>query len=281
MGKQIRNYYKDGVMKKVHQIQLELALEIKRICEKNGINYALIAGTMLGAVRHKGFIPWDDDMDIGLLRNDYEKLLDACKRDLGSSYFLQTWDTDSGFALPFAKLRKNGTIFIEQNTGKSGLHSGIYIDIFPYDNVPDGKLQKMRHSSKAYVLKRIMLMKKGYEIWEDGEKMKAFIYKMLALFTKPFSEKTIQRMFLRNITQYNLKESEFVVAFGGSYVYRKESIRKKWLVERADILFEGCNFSAPQDAHGYLSYFYGDYMTPPPEEARHNRHKIIRIDTGD
>ncbi len=281
MKDQIEKTDSDNVMQKVHKIQLELALEVRRICDKNGIGYALIAGTMLGAVRHKGFIPWDDDMDIGLLRPEFERFLKACESDLGREYFLQTWDTDPGFALPFAKIRKNGTLYIEHNAGKSDLHSGIYIDVFPYDNVPIGKFRKMHQNAMTYILKRILLLKKNYQVWEDGEKVKAFTYKTLAYLTKPFSANKIKNMLYCCITRYNSIESDTVVTFGGSYVYPKESIRKKWLVERADIQFEGHSFTAPKDAYGYLSYFYGDYMTPPPEEKRYNRHKIIKIDAGE
>ena len=153
------------LMKKVHKVQLEMALEVKRICQNNNIKYFIIAGTLLGSVRHGGFIPWDDDLDIGMLREDYDRFIKIAQKEIGEEYFLQTWDTDSGFALPIAKIRKNGTKFIEQNSSKSELHNGIYIDIFPFDNVPDSDFKKKLQNIVTYILKRFILIKQGYEVW--------------------------------------------------------------------------------------------------------------------
>ena len=91
-------------LSKIHSLQIKIALEIKRICEKNGLPYFIIAGTLLGAVRHGGFIPWDDDMDFGLLREDYEKFIEACKTDLSDEFFLHTWDTDPEYPFSYAKI---------------------------------------------------------------------------------------------------------------------------------------------------------------------------------
>jgi len=126
----------DEMMEEIHKIQFEMALEVKRICQNHNIEYFLIAGTLLGAVRHKGFIPWDDDLDIGMLRIDYNKFISLAPIEMDKKYVLQTWDTDPGFALPSAKLRKSGTKYIERNSQKANIHNGIFIDIFPFDNAP-------------------------------------------------------------------------------------------------------------------------------------------------
>ena len=121
-------------LKVTQQNLLDLMITLDGICRKENISYSLHGGTLLGAVRENGFIPWDDDMDIGMLRADYEKFLNVAKEKLNKKYFLQTWDTDEKFALPFAKIRLNGTKYIEHNSKNVDIHNGIYIDIFPYDN---------------------------------------------------------------------------------------------------------------------------------------------------
>lgn len=100
------------VLRRVQLIELEIAKEVKRVCDENGIRYFLYRGTFLGAVRHKGFIPWDDDMDIGMLRSDYEKFCRIAPQKLDKAYCFQNWHTDQNYALPFGKVRKRNTVFV-------------------------------------------------------------------------------------------------------------------------------------------------------------------------
>lgn len=266
------------LIKRVHKVQLEMALEVKRICQENNIKYFIIAGTLLGAVRHKGFIPWDDDLDIGMLREEYEKFIDVAKKELKEEYFLQTWDADSSFALPIAKLRRRGTKFIEQNSSSVNLNNGIYIDIFPFDNVPYSTLCKRLQNMTTYILKRIILIKQGYELWEEQEVFKRQIYKFLNIISKPLTLNMTKKLLHKEMLRYNSHKTEFVLTFGGAYGYSKESIRREWIENLGTIDFDGYEFSCPNDYNKYLEYLYGDYMTPPPEDKRYNRHKIIKIE---
>ena len=267
-------------LKKVQEIQLEMAIEVKRICDKNNIEYFIIAGTLLGAVRHKGFIPWDDDLDIGMLREDYDQFIKCAQKELSSKYFLQTWDTDDGFGLPIAKIRKNGTKFVEKSAAKTSGHEGIYIDIFPFDNVPTGKVAKKIHAISTYVLKRLILCNVGYELWLDGGKFKKVVYKAVNSIAQKTSLDRNKQLLEKQMKKFNSAKTEYVVAIGGAYGYSRESIKREWVENLALIQFENVEFMCPKDYDSYLTYFYGDYMTPPPEEKRFNRHGIIEIDLG-
>lgn len=267
----------DHIMEQVHKIQLEMALEVKRICEKHSIKYSIIAGTLLGAVRHKGFIPWDDDLDIGMLREDYEKFIAVSVNELKDEYFLQTWETDPNFALPIAKLRKNDTKYIEQNSSKANIHNGIYIDIFPYDNVPSSLFLQKVQNGTTYILKRIILVKQNYEVWNENERFKKLIYELIGFITKPMSIERTKQLLYKHMIKYNTDITEKIVIFGGAYGYWKESIQRSWLANLSNIEFEDNELLGPQDYSDYLTYYYGDYMIPPPENKRYNRHQIIEI----
>lgn len=125
-------------LRKLQLTELEILKKVDQVCRQYQINYFLIAGTLLGAVRHKGFIPWDDDIDIGMLRSDYEKFIDIClhKQALGKEYYLHCNESDEDYYLPFIKVKKNNTTFAEKCNENIDTHKGIFIDVFPYDNVP-------------------------------------------------------------------------------------------------------------------------------------------------
>lgn len=267
-------------LKQVHKIQLEIALEVKRICHKYNIKYSLIAGTLLGAVRHEGFIPWDDDLDMGMLRADYERFIEKAKDELSDDYFLQTWETDQAFGLPFAKIRKNGTIFLEKSVSKTNQHSGIYLDIFPFDQVPTTPMAKQAHNIKTYILKRVLMSKLGYEVWDHDSRFKKATYQLVNLLFKPVSLEKTKDLLEKEMIQYNHQDSNHVVAIGGSYGYKKETIKKSWLGHLQTIEFEKEQFTVPVDHKKYLKNLYDDYMTLPPKNKRYNRHGIIEIDLG-
>ena len=120
------------VLLKVQPILLDMVKEISRVCEENGIRYFLYRGTFLGAVRHRGFIPWDDDMDVAMPRKDYEKFCRIAPEKLGNQYCFQNWHTDDAYAHPFGKVRKRGTVYVEAKCHRLP-ENGFYVDIYPLD----------------------------------------------------------------------------------------------------------------------------------------------------
>ncbi|MGN0538268.1 MAG: phosphorylcholine transferase LicD [Candidatus Fimenecus sp.] len=265
---------------KLHSCQLIIAREIKRICEENNIKYFMIAGTLLGAVRHKGFIPWDDDMDIGMLREDYERFIEIAKKKLGEDFFLQTTDTDAFYGLSFAKVLLKGTKLVEQSAGNLA-QKGIFVDVFPFDAVPEDSAQEEKHEKNTYFYRRLLLAKKKYNVCGKSEYVKKAVYTGLGVLASFYSSKKLCNKLEYEIQKYNgSSDSERIVNIGGAYGYKKETIERKWVENTVELPFEDMTLAAPADYKAYLEYFYGDYMTPPPEDKRYNRHGIVELDFG-
>lgn len=270
-------------LRKVQLVQLEIAKEIKRVCNKYDIKYFLDSGTLLGAVRHKGFIPWDDDLDIGMLREEYEKFLEIAPRELSSQYFLQTWDNDSVYPLAFAKIRKKGTIYLEEGAGKNQTHNELYVDILPYDVYPSKKLQRIWQGFWIELYKHQMLLKAKATPWKHypGSKVAKFVNKMkyalLSLLTLFISRPLIKKYYKKIMVRHNCFPTKEVYEQTGASRYGKWVIPMECFTKYVQLPFEDDTFSCPADADLYLKCAYGDYMKLPPEDKRENRHGIIEI----
>lgn len=262
-------------MNKVQRLILLIAKEIKRICNKNGISYYIDGGTQIGAVRHHGFIPWDDDFDIVMTRENYEKFIRVCFTDLDKSkFYLQTDDTDQDYCFAFAKIRLNGTRFIEDFARNAHVHNGIFVDIFPLDRLPDNNLVKRCFLVKNHLLKNMIWIKCGYGT--DDQKKK-FSYKVLKAAGIPFSTSFLKKRRIKLITSFNNQASEYY--FYSDYPsYRKKVI---WYKDHDDYLFEGESFSGyiARYMHESLTFAYGDYMKIPPKSEQ-RQHSTYEVDFG-
>ena len=264
---------------KLHNCQLIIAREIKRLCDKHNIKYFIIAGTLLGAIRHGGFIPWDDDMDVGMLREDYEKFIKVAKTELGGDFFLQTSETDKNYGLPFAKILLNDTVLVEASAG-SDAKKGIFVDVFPFDVAPENEADRENHNKKTYIYKRLLLAKLNYNVCAKNDYVKRAVYFILKIMSSFYSHDKLVQKLESEITRYNNSKTEDIVNIGGAYGYKKETIKADWVRDTVEIPFEDMTLSAPVDYIKYLETFYGDYMTPPPEDKRYNRHSVTELDFG-
>lgn len=268
------------LLRKVQLTQLEIATEIKRVCDENNISYFLEGGTLLGAVRHKGFIPWDDDLDISMTRENYVRFLQIAPDALDSKYRIQTWNTSEYIPLPFAKVMKKNTIFLESYANQN-VYNEIWVDIFPRDHYPDEKNEQNKMRRKIQFCRHVMIIKCGYKPWKRAEgfleKLMIFIkyspYFFLSLF---FSSEYIKQKWNNQLTKYNnLNTKQLCLASMlpiDNYIVPSETIN-----EYSELTFEGISFKCPIDYDLFLKSIYGDYMQLPPVEDRENRHRIIKI----
>lgn len=262
-------------LRKVQLLQLEMAKEVKRICDKHGIQYFLDAGTMLGAVRHKGFIPWDDDLDIGFLKGEYDRFLQIAPQELSNDYYLQNSMTDDNFGLAFSKVRLKGTRFVENISQQNDSAKEIFIDLFPYDNRSDNKEVAKKEALQFRFLTHLLLIKCKTYVWKEqgiGKWFKFFPFRILAIL---WNKKSL-RIQIDNLTCMHQEEKckEVFIQDGTSAYYWY--FPKKILEEFIKVPFEDEIFPIPKHYHEFLTKAYGNYMEIPPENKR-KTHNIIEL----
>ena len=241
--------YRD--IKPAQNIMLSLLQSFDKICKAHHLSYWLDHGTLLGAVRHGGFIPWDDDLDVTMPREDYEKFLELAGEELPSSVFLQTKETDPVTPVHYAKLRDRNSTYIDVwEEGKDiEYHQGIFIDIFPVNFILPGDAKKYS---------RIMAMAKFFS-------------------NRYVKIDSIARLFIDKLNKYHSVKNTYIVS-GGESMHYVTHVSKETVFPLKTIFFEGIEVPAPQKSDVYLSSIFGEnYMTPPPV-AKQKVHSI-HIDT--
>lgn len=255
---------------------LDIALEFKRICEKHGLKYFLIGGTLLGAVRHQGFIPWDDDMDVGMLRSDYEKFVCLCETELSKDFLFQDYGTDPYYAFGYAKIRIRGTNLLEDYTENSKQKKGIFLDIFPYDDMPQNVVLQKIHYMLFKCVKWGALGKVDYDFHEAKKRRFSKAMSKLFFFC---SRESLLHLEDKICTMFQRQKAINAINMWGAYNYR-EFTRKSNLINLERLSFEGYEFCVPGNYEELLTQMYGDYMTLPPVEKRGDQHQIVKIDMG-
>lgn len=262
----------DKTLRELQIIELELLAEADRICRKCGIKYNIIAGTLLGAVRHKGFIPWDDDADIALLRPEYEKFKKALETELDSSkFYFQDHTNTKGYRWGYGKLRKKGTVFLREHQEHMPYEQGVFIDIFPLDNVPDNYLFRTFHNFKCFLIRKVLWSEVGKIA--DKNAVKRGIYGLLSKIPADKVFSVYERFYKKG----NKKESKMVRILTFPTPNKKHGYFRKWYEASKDIEFEGNVFSGIKDYKEYLSFKFGDYMKLPPNGER-KAHPVTEIE---
>ena len=261
-------------MNKPQQKQYEILCELDRICKKNNMNYYLDAGTLLGAVRHHGFIPWDDDIDVGMLRKDYNKFVEIVEKELNDKYFFQDYKTDEYFGGVYGKIRIKNTKYIEKVCKNIKAKDGIFIDIFPFDNISANEKQSKKDFLKVVTLRVMLLLKNNYIVETNTftKKIEKLALKFLSLF---ISKKSIIKKINKITNKYNDQDTEYIANFSTTY-FNKTRYKKEWFMDTVLLNFEEGKFLCPKNYDAYLKYLYNDYMQLPPEDKRIN-HSVVEI----
>lgn len=239
------------------------------ICRGNNISYALFAGSALGAVRHQGFIPWDDDLDIIMLRPEYEKFLKIAPKKLSDAYFLQR-EFSEHWPCAFSKLRKNGTACIERLIPKDqDMHQGIYIDLFPCDNLSDNSLVR----GLQFVASKMVI---GKALWQRGYLTDSILKKVFMQFCRLLPKRRLAA-FVRMEGKQNTKMVH--TFFAASSKYRRSVFPREWFTETVRMPFGSGDFPVSAHVDELLTTLYGDYMTPPPPGEREVKVHAEIVDT--
>ncbi|MED4853130.1 LicD family protein [Caldifermentibacillus hisashii] len=254
-------------LRQLQLIQLEILIEFDRVCRKYGIKYSLDGGTLLGAVRHKGFIPWDDDIDVIMLRSEYEKFFRFCKDELDEKrFFLQDNQTDEFYRLGYSRILRKSTVYRRAGHEHMKYKRGVFIDIFVLDNIPDSKITRKIHHMLCYGIRKLLWSESGKALHPKVIGRKWF--KLLSRIPRSW---IFYALYL--ITQLtNKRRTELVGHLTYPYPKRcKYGIQHRYIEHLTELNFEGHSFLATKYYKEYLTDLYGDFMELPPIEKRKPR----------
>lgn len=268
-------YVVSAKMKELWAVQLDLLKEFDRVCRKYNLKYILDFGTLLGAIRHKGFIPWDDDVDVSMLREDYDRLIEIGSQEFSHPYFLQSHASEKNCDSAVAKLRRSDTTFLitENIRHRSRNNQGIFIDIFVFDNIPSNDKKTVdainQESYEAFLHMYALLHRPGIH---DGLKLPFTVLRYLYYKCRyRSSEREYKR--LESICR-QFDQSDYVA----NIMYINTECRpRKWFVETTMAVFENMQFPVPEAYDNLLKSCYGDYMTPVQGTADHT---VVYYDTS-
>ncbi|MDD6401237.1 MAG: LicD family protein [Lachnospiraceae bacterium] len=279
--------YEDSVLKKLHDCEMEILKDFISVCEKNNIEYFAISGTAIGALRHQGFIPWDDDIDIAMLREDYVRFIKAARKDKAIMDKYEFWGPDMKkkyYNLQPIMVRKN-TVFVNENAAAGGYRPGIFMDIFIYDHIPENKeeadkiIKKCRKYKILYLTRNINYFKL-LKNQTTFQKFKNIILGFTRLFMKLFPDidRVIYKKFYECATSYKGTSDKYTCLFDpGSEIMHIWKSKSYPTIKKP---FEDIEIRMVKNYDEQLRTHMGEYMTLPPENKRTN-HFPVELDFGD
>ena len=265
--------YTDDELRRLHDVLYEILGEIIRVCDKLGINYFIIGGTGIGAFFWKKILPWDDDIDIGMTRENYERFLAEAPAELGKDYFLQWYGTDRRVPFFFAKVRKNGTLFTESLVKDIPMHQGMYVDIFPFDNMPTVRWQeRLQHDVMGFVNACFI----AKEIWQwrwcgrcvlPVPHKRGFLPCLATRVINTLVPKSVLYSMIKRVqTLFNGRSTPYYK----NIVTPSERIQREHADRPCKVVLGPLTVSAPYDLEAYLLAHYTRIEKDIPQEQRVN-----------
>lgn len=275
-----KKQYDPEILKRLQKVQVEILSDFIQVCKKYDLPYFVVYGTAIGAVRHKGFIPWDDDTDVAMLREDYDRFLEIMPKELGDKYQMMTPKIDKHYACTVTHLQRKGTKFVSEISKDMKCDMCIDLDIFPLDNIPSDEKKARKQERAAFFWgKLLFLCGTGNPIIRiDGFKgfLAKYICKITHLVLKVFhvSPRYIYKKFTEASIKYNNEKTEFVTSFEVMNPL-KTKMKRKAIFPLKEVPYENIMVNIANNNHEYLTDIYGDYMKLPSKENRINHMPYI------
>lgn len=251
---------------------LNIMRDVDELCRNNNIPYYLIGGSALGAMRHKGFIPWDDDLDIGMKERDYHRFLNVAKQQLDpKKYYIQEGLVD--WPMYFSKIKLRDT-FIKEKGGSAidDGKSGIFLDVFKLDSSPNGRFSQVLQYSLAKYFTCYQLAQRNY-------KAPSFKKKMMVMLSFPLNSSFLRKKLIEYVNQWNKYNTNYLGFFYSRTNFKTSIVESRIYGVPKLLPFEDMQLPVPECCHEYLTQMFGDYMTPPPVEKQVGLH-LIDVDFG-
>ena len=277
-------FYEHGQLKYLQKLEMEILSDFRKICDENKLTYFGVYGTGIGALRHKGYIPWDDDIDIGMPRKDYNKFMELIQKQMPDKYEVLNTDNDINFPLATTRLVLKGTTFREFSMKDVECNLGIFLDIYAFENAADGIIPYYLQMWSAWFWGKLLILRsvpRPY-LYVHGITAKLVTAACIAThhimvkfgITKEFLYKKREKANRR----YENKNTKRVAFFCDPLPYTA-TFYKDDLYPLRDIEFEGGTLPFPNHLEGHLTKMYGDFMTMPPVEKR-KTHYPFKLDFG-
>lgn len=270
--------YPEDTLRRLQEVETDLLVAIDKLCRDYDIDYFIIGGTLLGAVRHGGFIPWDDDVDIAIPYKDYLRFQEIAPRALPGQYRMVTFQNEKGFAPLWTKIFINGTRFIDEQAQQAQCEQGIFLDIFPYCQLESDPALAKKQYAKALRLQRMSYLRHLSKMKLPGRRHKKLITVGTTILhhtiARTWTTARMARWFKEVCEPCNPGDVWFTPCWA------KMTSEGNCLFPTQDIEFQGRTVRAPRDSDAFLTDCFGDYMSLPPEEERYT-HAPLVLDFGD
>lgn len=267
-------------LRRLQLVELENMRIFSELCDRHGLRYYLVGGTMLGAIRHHGFIPWDDDMDVGMPRPDYERFIEIARKDMPEGYSFLNYKHNKDYKRYFSRIVNNDVKVVNASNTKV-IEENAWLDIFPFDGMPDCKLKQKLHFWHMTIIRFFYHASCFDELVNLNRPGRAWYLQMAIKFISVthigshMNTKKLMKRMERGLMKYPYDQCKYMISFFGSYM-EKEIVDKKLLGKGTEYQFETLMLNGPEKYDEFLTHFYGDYMKPP-KDADKDKHNIEGI----